>query len=128
MLFFDFLYYRIAAFYSGYNEKGAESTSAGIVGGFQSMNVFTLFLLFLAMSKEKPHVNKLMVVALFIVFQIYTYIRYIYKESRSVAVLEEKWLKKTETARAQMNLFLWIYGTISIIGCFGLAIYLGNRG
>lgn len=129
MLFFDFLYYLIYKFYSDYNEKGAELTSAAIVGGFQEMNVLTIIMLieYATIDRQKIKINKLLVIVLFIVFQIYTYIRYIYRENHSVDVLESKWLEKTELSRKQTSLFLLLYGIISIISFFGLAIYVGAQ-
>lgn len=127
MLFFDFLYYLIYKFYSGYNEKGAESTSAGIIGGFQTLNVLTIIMLVQSMDREKTNINKLVVVVLFIVFQIYTYIRYMYRKKHSVDAIKNKWLRKTETSRKQTSFFLILYGVISVISCFGLAIYLSVK-
>lgn len=127
MLFFDFLYYLIYKFYSGYNEKGAESTSAGIIGGFQALNVLTIIMLVHSMDREKTNINKLVVVVLFIFFQIYAYIRYMYREKHSVDAIKNKWLSKTETSREQTSFFLILYGVISVISCFGLAIYLSVK-
>jgi hypothetical protein len=45
MLFFDFLYYKIAKTYESYNEKGAESSSAAVVGACQAFNVLTVLTL-----------------------------------------------------------------------------------
>jgi hypothetical protein len=127
MLFFDFLYYQIYKFYSGYNKKGAESTSAGIIGGFQALNVLTVIMLVHYMDKEKTSINKPVVIFVFIVFQIYTYIRYVYQDKHSVDEIKSKWLSKTESSRKQTVFFLFLYGAISIIGCFGLALYLSMK-
>ena len=127
MLYFDFLYFLIYKFYSGYNEKGAESTSAGIIGGFQALNVLTIIMLVHSLDKEKTSINKLVVIALFIVFQIYTYIRYMYQKKHSIDEIKSKWLSKTESSRKQIIFFLSLYGAISIISCFGLALYLSMK-
>lgn len=126
MVFFDFLYYSIYQFYSDYNEKGAASTSAGIIGGLQTLNVLTGIMLFQLLFQPQRQINKLWAVLLFIVFQVYTYYRYIYRDNHSVQVMEKKWLSKTAQSRKQTNVFLFIYGLLSIVGCFGLAIYLGS--
>jgi hypothetical protein len=127
MVFFDFLHYLIFKYYSGFKEKGALSTAAGIVGGFQTINVISVIMLFLLPQKQKVEIEKWVGVVLFFVFQISTYIRYIYKENHSINVIEHKWLDKTASYRKQMRIFLFIYGAISILGFFGLAIYLGSR-
>lgn len=127
MIFFDFLYYSIYRFYSAYNEKGAASTSAGIVGGLQTMNVLTAIMAFQWLVQKKPHVNLFLVILLFIVFQITTYIRYIYKDNHSVYVIGNKWSGKTEEIRKRISFILFLYGTISIVTCFWLAVYLGSK-
>jgi hypothetical protein len=127
MLFFDFLHYLIFKFYSGFKEKGAISTAAGIVGGFQTINVISIIMLFLLTQKQKIKIEKWVIVILFLIFQIYTYIRYIYKEDHSINRIEQKWLNKTPSYRKQMGVLLFIYGVISIFILFGLALYLGSR-
>lgn len=127
MLFFDFLYYLIYKFYSGYNKKGAESISVGIIGGFQALNVLTIIMLIHSMNKEKSSINKLVVIVVFIVFQIQTYIRYMYREKHSIDVIKNKWLSKSDLSRKKAASFLFLYGTISIISCFGLALYLSFK-
>jgi len=127
MFFFDFLHYLIFKFYAGFKEKGAASTAAGIVGGFQLLNVMGVIMLFSLTQKHKINIEKWVVVVLFFVFQIYTYIRYIYKEDHSIDVIEHEWLNKTPSYRKQMSIILFIYGAISVLGVFGLALYLGTR-
>ncbi|RYE52634.1 MAG: hypothetical protein EOP48_16070 [Sphingobacteriales bacterium] len=127
MIFFDFLYYFIFRFYSDYNEKGAASSSAGIVGGFQALNILTGLMLYQLFFRKEVHINKLLVVFLFIVFQIWTYYRYVYKDDRSTEVMEKNWASKSAAFRKQMNTVLFLYAAISIIGCFGLAVYIGGR-
>jgi Ca2+/Na+ antiporter len=127
MLFFDFLHYHIFKYYSGFKEKGALSTAAGIVGGFQVINIMAIMMLYMLTQKEDIKFEKWVVVVLFIIFQIYTYIRYIYREDHSIEAIERIWLNKTASYRKQLRALLFIYGAISIIGAFGLAIYLGSR-
>jgi hypothetical protein len=127
MIFFDFLYYSIYRFYLDYNEKGAASISAGIVGGFLALNVLTGIMLNQLFFRKQGHIDKLLVVVLFIVFQILTYYRYIYKDNRSTEVMEKNWASKSVALRRQMSTFLFLYAAISIVGCFGLAIFLGSR-
>ena len=125
-MFFDFLYYHIYKFYSKYKEKGAASTSAGIVGGFQAINILTLVLLFKLLTHRNDYISTTLVIVLFIIFQITTYYRYIYKENHSTIVLEKEWETKAENSRKRIFTMLYIYGGISIVACFSLAIYLGN--
>jgi len=127
MIFFDFLFYNIYKFYSEHKEKGAKSSSAGIVGGLQTVNLLILYELILLIRAENTKIDIPLVIAFLIVFQIYTYIRYIYKESNSVKIIEKKWLDKSESYRKQ-NIFLqYMYVIASIVIFFGLAIYLGSQ-
>ena len=75
-----------------------------------------------SLNKELITIDKLWVIVLFIIFQVYTYIRYLYKEKHSVDVIKIKWLSKKESYRKQTSFFLVLYGVISIIGFFGLAL------
>ena len=125
MIFFDYLYYSIFRFYSDYNEKGAASSAAGIVGGFQVLNLLTGLMLCNLYFKNEKHINTLLVVVFFIVFQVLTYYRYIYKDNRSIEILEKNWSGKSEAYQSMMRTVLYLYATISIISCFGLAISKG---
>jgi Ca2+/Na+ antiporter len=127
MFFFDCLYYRIAKFYASYHEKGAESSSSGIVGGFMTLNVMTIVMLYMVVFEPKPYFDKLIVIVLFVIFQIYAYVRYSYKDNHSVDLIEQKWLSKSESYRRQFSILLFLYGAISIVLFIGLAIYLGSR-
>ncbi|TXJ27077.1 MAG: hypothetical protein E6Q24_09130 [Chitinophagaceae bacterium] len=127
MIFFDFLFYNIYRFYSRHKEKGAESSSAGIIGGLQTVNLLILYELILLIQANNGKMRLPFVIALLAFFQVYTYIRYIYKESNSVQILERKWLNKTESYRKQSILLQYIYVSLTIIAFLGLAIYLGSQ-
>lgn len=127
MLFFDFLYYLLYKLYARFNERSAESTAAAIVGGMQAMNVLTVVMLIQAIVNPKEEISKLIAVVLFIFFQVVTYIRYMYRKNYSVKVIEKEWAEVTESARKRRKIFFFLYGTISIVSFFGLAIYLGFK-
>ncbi|ATL47524.1 hypothetical protein COR50_10290 [Chitinophaga caeni] len=127
MLFFDFLYYLSYKLYSSYNEKGAESTSVSVVGGLQTLNVTTVIMLITWWSDRKAHFNILLGVALFVVFEVYNYRRFLYQKKHSVDVIENKWINKTEASRNQVKAIVVLYIVISIVSFFGLAIYIGSK-
>ena len=127
MAIFDFMHYLFFKFYSGFREKGALSTAAGIIGGFQLINVMSGIMLFSPAQEQKIKIEKWVVVVLFIIFQIYTYLRYIYRDDHSIEAIEQKWLNKSSTYRKQMRILIFIYGATSIFIVFGLALYLGGR-
>ena len=125
-MFYDFLNYLIYKFYAKAKEKGAVSTAAAIVGGFQAANVLTLIMLFEFTQKQKFRIEKWIIIVLFLVFQITTYIRYIYKDNHSINVIENEWINKTPSWQKKMTMWLYIYGAGSVLALFGLAIYLGS--
>jgi len=127
MIFFDFLYYLIYKFYHSYNEKGAASTSAGIIGGFQTLNVITGIMVFELVFNQKGYLNKPVVIILFLVFQVYNYYRYIYKNERSIEIMEQVWLKKADTAKRLTSNLLLLYGIASLILGLGIPIYVGLK-
>jgi hypothetical protein len=84
-------------------------------------------MLFQLVFRQNANINKLVVLAMSIAFQVFTYYRYVYKENHSFGVLKKKWSSKTEASRKQISDALFLYGSVSIIACFGLAIYLGSQ-
>jgi hypothetical protein len=127
MLFFDFLYYKIAKTYESYNEKGAESSSAAVVGACQAFNVLTVLTLILSSLKEPKHVNVVVGVIIVVIFQITTYVRYLYRDKYSIDVIETKWLQKTKAYQRQTSVIMVLYGATSFLGFLGLALYLGSK-
>jgi len=126
MLFFDYLYYLIYRFYSP-KEKGAASSSAGVIGGLQAANTLTVYLLFLLFSRQ-VHLNKVFFIVVIVIFQITTYIRYIYKDNNSIVKIESYWQKMNEQQKTRMRIWGILYITLSVIILFGLAILLGSGG
>lgn len=91
------------------------------------MNVMTITMLYMMVFEQKPHFDKFIVIILFLIFQVYTYIRYTYKDNHSVNLIEQKWQSKTDSYKKQVGVLLFLYGAISVIAFLGLAIYLGSR-
>jgi hypothetical protein len=125
MQFYDYLYYDIYKFYSD-KEKGAASSSAGIVGGLQAANVLVLVFLFYYYI-QKSNISTWLVLTIAIFFQITTYIRYIHKENNSIKKLEERWSALNENQKRKINLLNITYIASSIILFFGVAIFLGGK-
>lgn len=125
MIFFDFLFYFIYKFYAR-KEKGAASSSASIIGGLQAMNVLTICFLISTYTLEKSYLKIFFLIPI-IFFQITTYIRYIYKNNNSVSIIEEKWLKLDESKKTRLRALGLSYVILSIIACFGLAIFIGSK-
>ena len=126
MRFFDFLYYKIYKFYSS-KEKGAEVTSAGVVGFLQSINLLTLVMLFYAFFFKDAKIQAFVFIVPVIAFQVTTYIRYIYKEKHSIRIVEKKWLDMPGDYQDRFSIVQAIYIILSAVCFLGLAIYLGSR-
>ena len=124
--FFDYLYYLIYKFYSR-KEKGAASTSAGIIGGLLTFNVLTFVTFISFFISEKPYLNKITAIGVFIFFQIITYIRYIYKEKIPIPHVEERWLKLSESRKQMIRGLSFLYIFLSASVFIGFAIFAGSR-
>jgi len=123
---YDFLYYLIYKFYSR-KEKGADSSSAAIIGGLQAINVLSIIFIISGLAHQKIYGLKLIAIGICMLFQITTYIQYIYKKSSSLTIIEAKWLRKSEAEKTRIRVFAFLYIALSIIVFFGLAIYFGNQ-
>ena len=53
---------------------------------------------------------------------VFNYFRYIRKDY--FELLKKKWAKEFSKRN---DPFIWMYIIFSVVGCFGLAIYLGNQ-
>lgn len=126
MIFFDYLHYLIYKFYSK-KEKGAASSSAGIIGGLQASNILTLLMLFSGFIHNISYLKKVFFIIVFIFFQIVTYIRYVFKENNSISNIEKRWLKIEESKKLKIRNFGLLYVVLSVVFFFGLAIYLGSK-
>lgn len=126
MVFIDYLFYGVYKIYSSYNEKSAESISAGIVGGLLTMNVLTIDMVIRLLTGNKAPLNELYIIGLFLVFQVVTYIRFLYRSNHSIGVIEEKWNKKSKSQQAPLETSLFLYVLLSIVSLFGFAIYIGS--
>ncbi len=127
MRLFDFLFLKIYKFYFGYKEKGAASSAAGIVGGLQAANILTALMICSFYFDENGSFNKIIAVLVAVIFQITTYVRYIYKENNTVEIISKKWLDKNEKFKNIFNVSSVVYIVASIVLFFGLAIYFGSN-
>jgi len=125
MRFFDYLFYLICKFYSR-KEKGAASSSAGIMGGLQAVNILTIYLLLL-LTWQNVHLNKIIFIVVIVIFQITTYRRYIYKDNHPITKIESTWQKMDEPKKTTIRVWGILYIIFSVIIFFGLAMLLGSR-
>ena len=124
MILFDFLYYFIYRFYSK-KEKGAATSAAAIIGGLLATNFLAILMFasfFIPLS-----LTKVFFIIVTIIFQVVTYIRYIYKEHNSIKSIEERWLKLKDSRKVKVRTFALLYTVLSIVVFFGLAIYLSSK-
>ncbi len=124
--YFDLLFYLIFKFYSK-KEKGAKSSSAGIIGGLQASNVLTVIMAISFFIDEKMNQNKIVFLLVFIIFQISTYIRYIYKERVSIERLDMQWQEMEESRRGRIRFILSAYVILSVLSLFGIAYLLSTK-
>ena len=128
LIFFDYCYFHLYNFYSGYNDKSPGSAAGALVGGFLAMNIITIMMFILWVDKTKSFLNnRWLIVGIAVLFQIITYVRYEQLRRFSYESIREKVNQNTESKRKLMRSFSIAYGILSPIICFALAIYLGSK-
>ena len=120
---FNYLYYLIAKFYLK-KEKGGASSAAGVIGGLQAMNVLAIYMFLSFYVENLFKLNKVSVLIVVIVFQITTYIQYIYKEKPSIKDMREKWLNLDESKRTKIRISSFLYIILTLVAFFGSAIFV----
>lgn len=78
--------------------------------------------LFELITQNKIDINKYVGGGVMLVLLIINYFRYIRKDY--FEILKKKWIN--ESSKQRNDTFIWIYIILSVVGCFGLAIYLGS--
>jgi len=125
MKFFDFIYYRVCTWYLNNKSSSPEFAGVYIVSTLQSLNVIILLLLFEILSQKKIIIPNLFYIAPIVPFLILNYVKYIYQENLSYAILKEKYQGQNE--KNQKTILATIYSLVTVILSFGLAIYLGSK-
>ena len=126
--FFDIEYYVLCKLYAQYKQAGSDGSASGIVGGVQAMNVIMLLMTWAICSKQKGiFTNKISFLIIVIAFQIYSYIRYIYKDNHSWQVIEKVWDGKSTNWQNSRRWLVGIHVIGTFIMTFALAIYLGGQ-
>ncbi len=97
-----------------------------MLGFFQCMNVLTVLMLISFLTRI-DHVSKIIAVGICVIFQITTYIRYVYREKHSVDVIRQAWSKKSDANRKQIRTLALLYSLLSPGVFFGVVIYLGIK-
>lgn len=126
MKFFDMLYYLIYSVYLT-KEKGAASHSATIVGGVQAFNVFSCCMFASTLVQSAFLRSKILGVLLVIAFQITTYRRYLYKENRSIVVLEKMWQEIDNANKVKYRTFCLLYVILSLVVLIAEALYTHQK-
>lgn len=122
MIFFDYLYYSIYEFYVSYKDNNPQLAASSILGILYMMGVCAVLMSVELVSGHNGITNKTILVAVGLGFQVYNYIRYVYREKPSTDFLREKWIGKPEAWRKSMRFYFYLYAFASIVGFIGLAI------
>ena len=116
--FFDYLFYSVSKLYSKANNNNHEFAAVCVVSLMQTLNLFCFYYL---LVQDRSLINKYFVGILFIALLVFNYIRYIYKETRSYKILDEK-IDKTKKQKKGIIAILYII--LSFVLCLALVIYL----
>lgn len=125
MVFFDFVFYLLARTYQNFNEKGFETTAAGVLGLFWTFNVMTVIMI-IAVITNNYFLDALTAVGILVILQIISYVRYIFKENHSVEVVARAWTELSASQRQLLKIFALSYSILSLVSCIGVAIYSGS--
>jgi glucose-6-phosphate-specific signal transduction histidine kinase len=118
--FFDYVFYRAYKGYSGTSETAPEGSAVAILSLLQGLNILTVSFLYELITHNRIHVHKYWVGVLMLVIMVFNYFRYIKKDYFEVVK------KRCINESIQQEAIVWIYIIFSIVGCVGLAIYLGE--
>jgi Ca2+/Na+ antiporter len=127
LTFFDFTYYFISKIYSKAGEKGHQFSATAILSGSLTMNVFTVLEIFaLYFQSHNFFLSKILLIFIYLLFQICFYIRYLRNTNYSLDKIETEWKTKLDKTKIKYRFFCLLYVVLSIIIPIGLAIYIGS--
>jgi FtsH-binding integral membrane protein len=125
MTFFDCIYLKVSKFYSRAEKKEISGFSGlAVLGLMQSLNVFTLFLIYCVLAQQKPPIPSWWVALLIIALIFANGTRYY---SISLSSLQEKWDEIAEKWKNILNSLVSIYIVGSTILWVILLVYVGNK-
>jgi hypothetical protein len=124
LIFFDYLYYSVRKFYSGYKEKGPGLSAVAVITLTQSLNILTVYILYCLITETRVHINKLAFLALYLSVLILNVVRY---SKLDPDIIKEKWENKRENQKILLRTFLFLYVVLSFVVCVGLGIYVGSK-
>jgi hypothetical protein len=123
--YYDLLFYLIFSFYR-HKEKGAAASSAAILGGLLAMNVLTIAMLITYLLSPETHFSIIIVIAVGVLFQVISYVRYLFTNNNLTARVDERWLKISKTNQTRIKTISFAYVLLSLASFVGLNIYWGN--
>lgn len=125
MKFFDYLFYRIAFAYFNTKDTSPEFAAVCIVSVMQSFAILDFIMLLAIAKHDKTVLNLTIVIAVCVFFLVFNYIRYIYQEKITYAVLKERW--ENESKKSEKGIAVLFFVIVSTVIFFGLAIYVGSK-
>jgi hypothetical protein len=124
--FFDSVYYRVCKAYSSTRDSSPEFAAVCVVALMQAFNLLSFAILFEIVVKNKS-LTKLEFVSPIIIFVVFNYIRYIYKENNNYTVIKERCMSESPDLRNRNGtiVLLYIIGSFSVF--IGLDVYIGGK-
>lgn len=127
LLFFDYLYYFLLNRFSESNKEGAEGKACSAVTGLQVFNIYSIALIIENITKANLSVSKLYILFLFASLLVFNYLRFVYFDSRELAI-KNNWESKADSDKLSYNNLFRTYISLSFILFFGLIIYFSRKG
>lgn len=127
LLFFDYLYYFLLNRFSESKKEGAEGKACSAVTGLQVFNIYSIALIIENITKANLSVSKLYILFLFASLLVFNYLRFVYFDSRELAI-KNNWESKADSDKLSYNNLFRTYISLSFILFFGLIIYFSRKG
>jgi len=125
MIFFDYVFFRVCKAYSLAKGSSPEATAAVILALMQCCNIFTIVMVIEIVKHDKSLLTTAFCVALFLVFSVHNYIRYVYREVHNYSVISEKYVNDNQRAIKGTLVLLYIILSLGLV--FFLAVFEGTR-
>lgn len=124
--FFDFTYFLTFLFYSNEKQQDVKNsdTATAVVGFMMSSNAICFLFLLSLLFDKNIGINKPTVVVISLLFQIVTYVRYIYKSKYSIEAIELKWNALSIEKRKKTSKLIAAYAAFSILSLIPLALFV----
>ena len=111
MIFFDYVFYRMAKVYKGTKDNSPEFAAVCLLSLLQCLNLFSIIIINWQIFHYSQTINKLVIGIIMVVWIILNAIRY---NKLNYDILNEKWGNEAATTKKKKGTIVIIYILLSI--------------